>query len=303
MRSTPPANLTRFSMAEIDDQDRSFFRAGLVQMRSGIDRSRNVDAALTLIASAAKGGAHFIATPEMTTAVDRDGDRLAASLPEGEGLAEVKAFSAAAIEHGVWLLIGSMPIRRSNGMLSNRSLLFGPDGAVAARYDKIHMFDVALEDGESWRESRIYEPGSEAIVVETPLAAFGLSICYDLRFSRLYRALAKAGAQVLCVPAAFTRQTGRAHWKTLLTARAIECGAFVRAPAQGGVHEDGRETFGHSVAISPWGDILTEARGDEPGVIFADIDIRRVEAARRQIPSLALDAAALENPVRVVSFE
>ncbi len=293
----------RSSMAEIDQQDRSSFRAALVQMRSGVERARNADAALALIAEAAKGGAHFIATPEMTTAVDRDGARLAASLPEGEGLAEVEAFSAAAADHGVWLLIGSMPIRRAEGKLANRSFLFGPDGVIAARYDKIHMFDVSLADGESWRESRIYEPGREAVVVQTPLAAFGLSICYDLRFPALYRALAKSGAEVLCVPAAFTRQTGRAHWKTLLTARAIECGAFVLAPAQGGVHEDGRETFGHSMVISPWGDILTEARGDEPGVIFADIDVKRVEAARRQIPSLSLDAAALENPVRVVSFD
>lgn len=290
-------------MAEVDQQDRSSFRAALVQMRSGVDRARNLDAALALIAEAAKGGAHFIATPEMTTAVDRDGARLTASLPEGEGLKEVEAFAAAAADHGVWLLIGSMPVRRSDGKLANRSFLYGPDGAVAARYDKIHMFDVSLADGESWRESRIYEPGREAVVVETPLATFGLSICYDLRFPALYRALARSGAEVFCVPAAFTKQTGRAHWKTLLTARAIECGAFVLAPAQGGVHEDGRETFGHSMVIAPWGDILTEARGDEPGVIFADIDVRRAEAARRQIPSLSLDAAALENPVRVISSD
>lgn len=303
MRWRPLANLMRSWMAEIDDKDRSSFRAALVQMRSGIDRARNVDAALTMIAEAAKGGAHFIATPEMTTAIDRDGARLAASLPEGETLAEIDAFAAAAADHGVWLLIGSMPVRRADGKLANRSFLFGPDGAVAARYDKIHMFDVSLADGESWRESRIYEPGREAIVVETPLAKLGLSICYDLRFPKLYRAMAQAGAEVLCVPAAFTRQTGRAHWKTLLTARAIECGAFVLAPAQGGAHEDGRETFGHSMVIAPWGDILTEARGDEPGVIFADIDIRRAVTARRQIPSLALDAAALENPVRVISSE
>ena len=290
-------------MAEIDDQERSFIRAACVQMRSGIDRARNVEAALALIAEAAGGGAHFIATPEMTTAVDRNGERLLASLPEGEALDEIGAFSAAAAEHGVWLLIGSMPVRRREGKLANRSFLFGPDGAVAARYDKIHMFDVSLADGESWRESRVYEPGAEAIVARTPLAAIGLSICYDLRFPRLYRALAQAGAEVICVPAAFTKQTGRAHWKALLTARAIECGAFILAPAQGGLHEDGRETFGHSMVIAPWGDILTEARGDEPGVILADIDVRRVETARRQIPSLALDAPALDNPVHVISSE
>ena len=290
-------------MAELDDQERPPFRAACVQMRSGVDRARNVDAALSLIAEAAKGGAHLIATPEMTTAVDRNGDRLSASLPEGEPAEEVGAFSAAAADHGVFLLIGSMPVRLSGGKLANRSFLFGPDGAVAARYDKIHMFDVSLADGESWRESRIYEPGAEAVVVKTPLAALGLSICYDLRFPGLYRALAQAGAEVIVVPAAFTKQTGKAHWKTLLTARAIECGAFIIAPAQGGLHEDGRETFGHSMVIAPWGDILTEARGDEPGVIFADIDVRRVTTARRQIPSLSLNAPALENPVRVISFE
>lgn len=271
-------------------------------MRAGLSRARNVEAALALISEAAKGGAQFVATPEMTTAIDRDGDRLMASLPDGEALPEIAAFSAAAKDHGVWLLIGSMPVRRGGGALANRSFLFGPDGAVAARYDKIHMFDVSLADGESWRESRLYEPGGEAIVVDTPLAAFGLSICYDLRFPGLYRKLARAGAGVFCVPAAFTRQTGRAHWRTLLTARAIECGAFVIAPAQGGLHEDGRETFGHSMVISPWGDILAEAPGDEPGVILADIEIELVVRARRQIPSLALDAAALENPVHVVSL-
>ncbi len=288
-------------MADIGIQERTSFRAACVQMRSGVDRARNVDAALALIAEAAKGGAHFVATPEMTTAVDRNGDHLLASLPEGEALPEIGAFAGAAADHGLWLLIGSMPVRRADQKLANRSFLFGPDGAVAARYDKIHMFDVALADGESWRESRLYEPGAAAVVAATPLASIGLSICYDLRFPPLYRALAQAGAEVICVPAAFTKQTGRAHWKALLTARAIECGVFIIAPAQGGAHEDGRETFGHSMVIAPWGDILTEARGDEPCVILADIDVSRVQTARSQIPSLSLDAPALENPVRVIS--
>jgi predicted amidohydrolase len=267
-------------------------------MRSGIDRTQNIADATMLIEEAAQKGAHFIVTPEMTNAVDKNAERLIASLPEGENIEEVKAFSAAASENGVWLLIGSMAINRGDGRLANRSFLFGPDGEIAARYDKIHMFDVSLENGESWRESRIYHPGSEAVVVETPLARLGLSICYDVRFPHLYRAMARAGAEVFCIPAAFTRQTGRAHWKTLLTARAIECGAFVVAAAQGGVHEDGRETFGHSLIISPWGDILTEAKGDEPGVILAEIDPSRVAKARRQIPSLAL-----ETPVKVLTIE
>lgn len=280
------------------ETERTAFRAACVQMRSGIDRAGNIAAAVALIDEAAQKGAHFIVTPEMTNAIDKNAERLTASLPEGEDIDEVKAFAAAASENGVWLLIGSMAINRGDGRLANRSFLFGPDGEIAARYDKIHMFDVDLENGESWRESRVYHPGREAVVVETPLARFGLSICYDVRFPHLYRAMARAGAEVFCVPAAFTRQTGRAHWKTLLTARAIECGAFVIAAAQGGVHEDGRETFGHSLIVSPWGDILTEARGDEPGVILAEIDPSRVARARRQIPSLAL-----ETPVKVLNVE
>lgn len=285
-------------MSEAGDADKTTFKAACVQLRSGVDRARNIADASALIEEAAGRGAHFIVTPEMTNAVDRNAARLSVSLPVGEDIEEVTAFSGLAADQGVWLLIGSMAIKREDGRLANRSFLFGPDGAIAARYDKIHMFDVDLDNGESWKESNIYEPGDKAIVVETPLAVLGLSVCYDLRFPHLYRAMARAGAGVLCVPAAFTRQTGRAHWKTLLTARAIECGAFVVAAAQGGVHEDGRETFGHSLIISPWGDILAEARGDEPGVIIAEIDLDRVRKARRQIPSLAL-----ETPVKVLNVE
>ncbi len=283
-------------MADAADNERAPFRAACVQMRSGVDRARNISAAVELIEQAAQKGAHFVATPEMTNVVDRNAARLAGSLPEGEPPDELGAFSAVAADNGLWLLIGSLAVKRAandpgGGRLVNRSFLFGPDGEIAARYDKIHMFDVDLDNGESWRESRIYEAGTKAIVAQTPLAAFGLSICYDVRFARLYRALARAGAEALCVPAAFTRQTGRAHWKTLLSARAIECGAFVIAPAQGGVHEDGRETFGHSLIISPWGEVLAEARGDEPGVILAQIDPAAVTKARAQIPSLSLETS------------
>ena len=285
-------------MDDAADTERTVFKAACVQMRSGIDRLRNIDAATALINEAARKGAHFIVTPEMTNAVDRNAERLTASLPEGENIAEVEAFGAAAADNGVWLLIGSLAIRRGDGKLANRSFLFAPDGEIAARYDKIHLFDVSLENGESWKESRVYHPGRQAVVVTNPLAAFGLSICYDVRFPHLYRAMARAGAEVFCVPAAFTRQTGKAHWKTLLTARAIECGAFVIAAAQGGTHEDGRETFGHSLIISPWGDVLAEAKGDDPGVILAEIDPLRVNRARAQIPSLAL-----ETPVEVLTIE
>jgi len=234
-------------------------------------------------------GAHFIATPEMTNVVDRDAARLKAGLPEGEDIEETRAFAAAAERLGIFLLIGSMAIRQG-AKLFNRSFLFGPDGGVVARYDKIHMFDVTLENGETWRESHVYSAGDKAVIASLPQARVGLSICYDLRFPHLYRALARAGAELLCAPSAFTKQTGRAHWKALTTARAIECGAYLIAPAQGGAHEDGRETFGHSVIVSPWGETLAEARGEDPCVIAADVDPARVEQARRQIPNLALDS-------------
>jgi predicted amidohydrolase len=279
------------------NEDRNTFRVAAVQMRSGIDRARNIADALLLIAEAAEMGAHFVATPEMTTAVDRDAARLKAALPEGEPADDLAAFAAASERYGLFLLIGSMPVKE-NGRMANRSFLFGPDGGVVARYDKIHMFDVALENGETWRESNVYSAGARAVVADLPLAKVGLSICYDVRFPHLYRALARAGAEVLCVPSAFTRQTGRAHWKALTTARAIECGAYLIAPAQGGQHEDGRETFGHSVIVSPWGETLAEARGDEPCVIAADVDPAKVAAARRQIPNLALDSA-----FEIITFE
>ena len=251
------------------------FRAACVQMRSTTDRARNTADALSLIADAAGAGAQFIATPEMTNVVDRKADRLFATLPEEAGLEEIAAFADAARDHGVWLLIGSMAVK-----IGERR---------AARYDKLHMFDVDLPNGESWKESNVYKPGACAILVEAPIAKIGLTICYDVRFPLLYRALAQQGAEVLCVPAAFTRQTSEAHWKTLLTARAIENGAFVVAPAQGGTHEDGRETYGHSLIVGPWGEILAEAADAEPGVILAEIDPAAVMQARQRIPNLALE--------------
>ncbi|MEZ5892862.1 MAG: carbon-nitrogen hydrolase family protein [Parvularculaceae bacterium] len=265
------------------------FLAACVQLRSGIDRARNADATLALIAEAAGAGARFIATPEMTNVVDRDAGRLFSGLPEEGGLQEIVTFAKAAREYGVWLLIGSMAVKIGERLAANRSFLFAPDGRIAARYDKIHMFDVDLPNGESWKESRVYKPGTVPTLVEAPFAKLGLTICYDLRFPGLFRSLAQAGAEVLCVPAAFTRQTGEAHWKTLLTARAIENGAFVIAPAQGGKHEDGRETYGHSMIIGPWGEILAEAPDDKPGIILARIDPAAAHAARARIPNLALE--------------
>ncbi|MEE2690842.1 MAG: carbon-nitrogen hydrolase family protein [Pseudomonadota bacterium] len=267
------------------------FLAACAQMRSGIDRKRNLADARALIADAAGKGATFVVTPEMTNVLDRDAARLFAHLPEESGLEEVGAFAAMAREFGVWLLIGSMAVKIGERRAANRSFFYSPHGEIVARYDKLHMFDVDLPNGESWKESKVYRPGEGAVLVDTPLAKIGLTICYDVRFPHLYRALAQAGAGVLCVPAAFTRQTGQAHWKTLLTARAIENGAFVLAAAQGGLHEDGRATYGHSLVIGPWGEILAEAENDAPGVILAEIDLGRASEARARIPGLGLERA------------
>lgn len=267
------------------------FLAAAVQLRSGIDRTRNVEAARALIAQAAAKGAQLIVTPEMTNVVDRDASRLFSHLPEEKDLAEIASFAAAARSHGVWLLIGSMAVRVGERRAANRSYLFSPSGEIAATYDKIHMFDVNLPNGESWKESNVYRPGGESVLVETPLAKLGLTICYDVRFPHLYRNLARAGAEVIAVPAAFTKQTGEAHWKTLLTARAIETGSFVLAAAQGGVHEDGRATYGHSLIVGPWGEILAEAPDAEPQAVLAEINPSRSREARARIPNLALEVA------------
>ena len=269
------------------------FKAACVQLRSGLDRRENVRDALALIDEAAGAGAQFIATPEMTNLVDRKKERFLADLPGEEGLDEINAFAEAAARHGSWLLIGSLGVGLGdkNGALraANRSYLFSPHGEIAARYDKLHMFDVSLPNGESWKESNVYDAGENAIIVKTGIGVFGLTICYDLRFPRLYRELAQAGAEIFCIPAAFTKQTGEAHWETLLRARAIENGAFVIAPAQGGRHEDGRETYGHSMIIGPWGDILARSESDAPGVILAEIGVSRAHEARQRIPNLSLE--------------
>jgi predicted amidohydrolase len=265
------------------------FLAAAVQMRSGLERAANARAALDLIEEAAKAGARFVATPEMTNVLDRDAGRLLAHLPQEDALSELQEFAQAARRLGIWLLIGSVAVKTTDTRAANRSFLFDPEGAVFARYDKIHRFDVDLPGGESWRESRVFDAGENAVIVQTPLATFGMSVCYDVRFPQLYRALAQAGAEVLLVPSAFTKQTGEAHWRVLLRARAIECGAFVVAPAQGGLHEDGRSTYGHSMIVGPWGEVLAESKGIEPGFILAEIDPRKAQEARARIPNLALD--------------
>jgi predicted amidohydrolase len=261
------------------------FRAGLVQLRSGRTVASNLDKAEALVRRAAKGGAQYVQTPENTGIMELKPELVLAAA-ESEGKSAPLAWARAlARELGIWLHIGSIAIKLDQSRVANRSYLLDPKGRVAARYDKLHMFDVDLAGGESYRESQYFRPGAKAVLADLPFGRFGLSICYDLRFASLYRALAAAGAELIAIPAAFTKQTGEAHWHVLTRARAIETGAFVLAATQGGLHENGRSTFGHSIVVSPWGEVLAEA-GEEPGVIFADIDLAASEEARARIPAI-----------------
>jgi predicted amidohydrolase len=261
------------------------FMAACVQMRSSDDVAKNVREASALIREAASRGAQFIGTPENTTLMAPDGGaKLERSFPEDADPA-LPAFRNLAEALGIWLLIGSLAIKVSDSKTANRSFLIDPKGGIAARYDKIHLFDVDLPSGEKYRESNTVAGGDRAVLAETPWGKVGLSVCYDLRFPHLYRALAKAGAFMFTVPSAFTETTGKAHWHTLLRARAIENGAYVFAPAQGGTHANGRKTYGHSLIIAPWGEILAEG-GTEPGIILAEIDPDRVADARSRVPNL-----------------
>ncbi|MER9676620.1 carbon-nitrogen hydrolase family protein [Mesorhizobium sp. M0208] len=262
------------------------FKAAAIQMRSGTSPERNAVDLERLVREAAGLGASYVQTPEMTGALIRDSQARAASFTSEDKDIVVSTSRRLAKELGIFLHIGSTAILRADGKLANRALLFGPDGATIATYDKIHMFDVDLDNGESWRESAAYEPGTEPVVAEINGVKLGFAVCYDLRFPQLFRAEALAGANLLSVPAAFTRQTGEAHWHVLLRARAIENGAYVVAAAQGGVHEDGRETYGHSLIVDPWGRIVAEAAHDEPAVIVAEIDPVQSVAARKKIPNL-----------------
>jgi len=261
------------------------FRAGLVQLRSGRTVASNLDKAEALVRRAAKGGAQYVQTPENTGIMELKPELVLAAA-ESEGKSAPLAWARAlARELGIWLHIGSIAIKLDQSRVANRSYLLDPKGKVTARYDKLHMFDVDLAGGESYRESQYFRPGAKAVLADLPFGRFGLSICYDLRFASLYRALAAAGAELIAMPAAFTKQTGEAHWHVLTRARAIETGAFVLAATQGGLHENGRSTFGHSIVVSPWGEVLAEA-GEEPGVIFADIDLAASEEARARIPAI-----------------
>ena len=261
------------------------FRAGLVQLRAGRSVVGNVDLAAKLIREAKGAGAEYVQTPEMTSLMELDRKSLFENIVEENHDPALAAFQQLARELSVYLHIGSLSVKVSPEKAANRGFMIGPDGEIIARYDKIHLFDVELPGNESYRESNTFRPGETAIVVGLPWGGLGLSVCYDLRFPQLYRALAEAGAHFLSVPAAFTRTTGEVHWHVLLRARAIENGAFVLAAAQGGKHENGRETFGHSMVIDPWGKIVAEA-GIEPGVTIAEIDPALVIQARSRIPSL-----------------
>lgn len=271
-------------------------RAGLVQLSVTDDPIANLVEAVALIRAAAAGGAGFVLTPECTNLLSSNRDHQRATLHPQATDPTLAALRDEARAAGIWLLIGSLGLKTDDpdGRFANRSLLIAPDGAIAATYDKIHMFDVNVSETEVYRESAAYRPGAQAVVADTPLGRVGLTVCYDVRFPHLYRRLAKAGAQIITVPAAFNHITGAAHWETLLRARAIETGCFVLAPAQTGFHPEtltggkGRNTHGHSLAIAPWGEVIADA-GSEPGVTFAEIDLTAVDRARGRVPSLTHD--------------
>jgi predicted amidohydrolase len=265
------------------------FRVGLVQMCTGRSVEKNLTDAGELIREAARQGAQYVQTPEITTLMETDRERLFSAVRPEEGNAAIAHFCALARELGIWLHVGSMGILLGSGKIANRSFLISPAGSIEARFDKIHMFDVQLAGGESYRESKNYQAGDAVVLAELPWGTLGLTVCYDLRFPHVYRALAKAGADFLAIPSSFTRQTGAAHWHVLMRARAIENGCFVFAAAQAGKHEVGRETYGHSLIVSPWGEILAEADGIHPTVIVADIKSSQVQEARGRIPSLQHD--------------
>ncbi len=262
-------------------------RIALFQSTTGIDPAANGEALEGAIAQAAAGGAKILFTPEMSGLLDRDSRRASANLRSEDKDGVLAACTAAAREHAIWVHLGSLAVRNSDGKVWNRAFVIDPAGAMRARYDKMHLFDVDLPTGESWRESAVYQAGAAAVLLDgTPVGRLGLTICYDLRFPDLFARLADAGARAIAVPAAFTVPTGRAHWEVLLRARAIEAGLFVIAAAQVGRHEDGRETYGHSMVIGPWGDVLLDM-GEQCGVGYAEVDLAEVDKVRSRLPALA----------------
>jgi deaminated glutathione amidase len=261
------------------------FKAATIQMRSGLKPAANIDDALRLISEAKSAGAEYVLTPEMTNILAAKREQLFGAIVAEEADPSLATLRELARRLGIYIHVGSLAVRLSPERAANRSFLLDPKGNIAARYDKIHMFDVDLANGESYRESRNYRPGEQAVLADLPWGRLGLTICYDLRFPALYRALAEAGATMLAIPSAFTKQTGEAHWHTLVRSRAIENGCFVFAAAQGGKHENGRDTYGHSLIVDPWGRIIAEG-GTDPGVVMAEIDPAEIANARARIPSL-----------------
>jgi predicted amidohydrolase len=262
-------------------------RAAAIQMRSGTEPEANLEALEPLLAQAKARGAQYALTPEVTVAFAENREGLEAVARPWENNWALAKAGQMARAYDISLHIGSLAVALPDGRFANRSVLFDPDGAVVAAYDKIHLFDATLPGLKQYRESATYAGGDAAVVAPLDGVTLGMSICYDVRFAALYTELARAGAEVIAVPAAFTVPTGQAHWEVLLRARAIETGSFVLAPAQGGFHEDGRGTYGHSMIIAPWGEVLAEAGGDEPGVIVADLNLEAVAKARGAVPSLA----------------
>ena len=261
-------------------------RVALIQTRTPASQGAALEQTAPLIRQAAEDGAQLIVTPEGSNLLQRDRALMLRALKPLEHDPFVQGVRKLAGELKVWILIGSALVARDDDKAANRAVLIDAEGQIVSTYDKLHMFDVDLPNGDRYRESSLYEPGAEARLVSTPWGKLGLTICYDMRFPQLYRALAKAGADIIAVPAAFTRPTGEAHWEVLLRARAIENGVFILAAAQGGQHEDGRATWGHSIAIDPWGRILAQAGGDRPGVVMADLELDDVASTRQAIPSL-----------------
>lgn len=261
-------------------------RIAIFQSRTGVDPAANAEALVSAIEQAARGGAEMLLTPEMSGLLDRDVERARTNVrSEGEDPV-LGACREAAKRNGIWMHLGSLAVATDGGKFANRGFVIDSDGEVRASYDKIHLFDVDLPTGESWRESNVYRGGSEAVVVAgTPVGKLGLTICYDLRFPALFQSLTDAGAQFVSVPAAFTVPTGKAHWEILLRARAIEAGVFVAAAAQCGRHEDGRETYGHSLLVDPWGTILLDM-GEQVGVAFGEVDLGKVDEVRGRIPAI-----------------
>lgn len=264
------------------------FKVACIQTNSERDIASNLATSVKLIHQARDAGADLIALPECVALIEPNRDLMLKKVPGESGHPAIEAYRAAAVETAAWILVGSLPVKLDDGMVANRCYLFAANGEVVATYDKIHMFDVDLGDGDYYRESETYAPGDRAVLTETPWGSFGLTICYDVRFPHLYRQLAQQGAAFISIPAAFTKVSGEAHWHVLQRARAIENGCYVFAPAQCGTHAEGRQTYGHSLIVDPWGEVLADG-GENVGFIIAEVDPANVTEARRKIPALTHD--------------